>query len=422
MRSRVWWGTTAVVLGLLVAGCGNDGSGEGNMDTAGGSAAKSVSGGYPVTVTDCTGAKTTFSAVPKKIVTSNASSLELLPRLGAGAKVIGTGFPPGKGTLPAALDGQAHKVPVLGRTVIPKEKLLGSGADLYIDTFASMGGMGGGMGDAPTEAEYKTAGIKHIYLKSTACAATRRSPVTDLSAVEDDIASLGAVTGTGTRAKELVAGMKERVDAVRDAVGGTPDSERPTYFLFDYDAGTEQPTVVCNRQVANAVITLAGARNVFADCDGDYEQVGWEDVIAKNPDWIQLGVRNRGSAVANKRAFDEAETWLKTNAATKGMKGVEAGHFLRIGSDARHEHRQRGVGGDLPRPAGVRRHRPVGGAGIPTAVCGTAVARRPMAGRGRPAVRTADGDRGLRPVQRSRCRLSLGGLADHRPSRPRRVS
>ncbi|MGW7041423.1 ABC transporter substrate-binding protein [Streptomyces avermitilis] len=326
MRSHVWWGTTAMVLGLLAAGCGKgDGGGAAASDTAG----KSVSDGYPVTVTDCTGARTTFSAAPKKIVTSNASSLELLLRLGARDKVIGTGFPPGKGTLPTALDAQAQQVPALGQTVIAKEKLLGSGADLYIDTFASMGSMG----DAPTEAEYKTAGIKHIYLKSTACAATLKSPVTDLSAVEDDITSLGAVTGTSAKAKELVAGMKKKVDAVQEAVGGTAENKRPTYFFFDYDAGTKQPSVVCNRQIAHAVITLAGARNAFADCDGDYQQVGWEDVISKNPDWIQLGVRNRGSEAANKKAFDEAQKWLESNAATKGMKAVKDGHFLRIGSE-----------------------------------------------------------------------------------------
>lgn len=330
MRSRVWGGTAAVVLGgLLAAGCG------GGEDTAGArKAGDSVSGGYPVTVTDCMGAKTTFSAAPKKIVTSNASSLELLLRLGAGDKVLGTGFPPGKGTLPGALDTEAQKVKVLGQTVIPKEKLLGSGADLYIDTFASMGSMGGGgMGDAPTEEEFKAAGIKHTYLKSTACAAANKKPVTDLSAVEADITSLGAVTGTGAKAKELVAGMRAKVDAVQKAVGGTGEGKRPTYFFFDYDAGTKQPTVVCNRQVAHAVITLAGARNAFADCDGDYKQVGWEDVIAKNPDWIQLGVRNRGSEAANEKAFDEAEKWLKSNSATKGLKAVKEGHFVRIGSE-----------------------------------------------------------------------------------------
>ncbi|CAM5721045.1 MULTISPECIES: ABC transporter substrate-binding protein [Streptomyces] len=331
MRSRVWWGTAAVLCGLLVAGCG-DGGGSGDGDQAGPADEKSATGDYPVTVTDCLGAKATFSKAPERIVTSNASSLELLLRLGAGDNIIGTGFPPGKGTLPGELDAQARKVKVLGQSVIPKEKLLGSGADLYIDTFASMN-MGGGMGDAPTEEEFKAAGIKHIYLKSTACAAQNERPVTDLSAVEADITSLGAVTGTGAKAKELVDGMKKKVDTVRKAVGRTAEGERPTYFFFDYDAGTKQPTVVCNRQIANAVITLAGARNVFADCDGDYQQVGWEDVISRNPDWIQLGVRDRGSEAANERAFDEARKWLKSNPATKGLKAVKEGHFLRIGSE-----------------------------------------------------------------------------------------
>lgn len=329
MRSRVGRATTAAVLGgLLASGCGSQNSERESPAAGKGDSTR----GYPVTVTDCTGAETTFTSAPKNIVTSNASSLELLLRLGAGDRATGTGFPPGKGTLPAALDAQAQQVEVLGETVIPKEKLLGSGADLYIDTFASMN-MGGGTGDAPTEAEFEAAGIEHIFLKSTACAATGQSPVTDLSAVEDDITSLGAVTGTSARAEELVDGMREKVDAVQKAVGRTPESERPTYFFFDYDAGTKQPMAVCNRQVAHAVITLAGARNAFADCDGDYRQVGWEDVIAENPDWIQLGVRDRGSAAANDKAFDEAQEWLESNAATKGLKAVKEGHFLRIGSE-----------------------------------------------------------------------------------------
>ncbi|GAA4085797.1 ABC transporter substrate-binding protein [Streptomyces shaanxiensis] len=312
--------------GLLAAGCGDQ------ADPAAGKGDKGDSAGYPVTVTDCAGARTTFTDAPKNIVTSNAAGLELLLRLGAGDKVIGTGFPPGKGTLPGELDAQAQRVKVLSDTVIPKEKLLGSGADLYIDTFASMN-MGGGMGDAPTEEEFEAAGIKHTFLKSTACAATSKGPVTDLAAVQADITSLGAVTGTSAKAKELVDGMQKKVDAVRKAVGGTPEDERPTYFFFDYDAGTKQPMAVCNRQVANAVITLAGARNVFADCDGDFKQVGWEDVIATNPDWIQLGVRDRGSAAANEKAFDEAQRWLESNLATKGLKAAEEGRFLRIGSE-----------------------------------------------------------------------------------------
>jgi iron complex transport system substrate-binding protein len=330
MRIRTGWGPTAVVVGgLLATGCGGggDGAGGGNGSAAGGS----VTGGHPVTVTDCRGARTTFSRPPERIVTSNASSLELLLRLGAGDKVIGTGFPPGPGTLPGALDAQGRKVRVLSRSVIPKEKLLASGADLYIDTFANM--RMSGTGDAPSEEEFRAAGIRHIHLKSTACAAQHEGPVTDLSAVEDDITALGEVTGTSAQAAHLVDGMKDKVRAVRKAIGNVPEAERPTYFFFDYDAGTKQPTALCNRQLAHAVITLAGARNIFADCDTTYKQVGWEDVLSRNPDWIQLGVRNRGGRAATDKAFDEARRWLETNPATKGLKAVKQGHFLRIRSE-----------------------------------------------------------------------------------------
>ncbi|MEW1655131.1 ABC transporter substrate-binding protein [Streptomyces sp. NPDC093707] len=330
MRPGKWCGLAAVVA-LTATACGS-GSGESGAAADGGPPGH---GGFPVRVADCKGVETTFTAPPRKIVTSNAAALEMLLRLGAGDRVVGTGFPPGKGTLPGDLGARAAKVPVLGKAVIPKEKLLGSGADLYIDTFAAMGGMGGmgGAGDAPTDEEFKAAGIRHVYLASTACAPMAKAPQRDLSGVEGDLTRLGAVTGTAQRARELVAGMRAKVAAVHKAVADVPDAQRPRYFFFDFDAGTKQPMAVCRKQVANAVITQAGARNVFGDCDGDFKPVSWEDVVAKNPDWIQLGVRDRGDAAANAAAFDQAARFLESFPATKGLAAVRDGRFLRIGSE-----------------------------------------------------------------------------------------
>ncbi|MET7799449.1 ABC transporter substrate-binding protein [Streptomyces decoyicus] len=325
MRPGKWCGI-AVVVALAATACG--GSGE---DRGAGTDKGARGAGFPVRIADCKGATTTFAAAPRKIVTSNAAALEMLLRLGAGDRVIGTGFPPAKGALPGALGAQARKVPVLGKSVIPKEKLLGSGADLYIDTFASMNIMGGA-GDAPTEEEFTAAGIKHLYLASTACAPMTEKPQRDLSGVEGDIKRLGAVTGTARRADALVAGMRAKTDKVHEAVGDMAPGKRPTYFFFDYDAGTKQPVAVCRRQVANAVITQAGARNVFDGCDADFKPVSWEDVVAKNPDWIQLGIRNRGDAAADAKAYDEAAAFLKDFPATKGLAAVRNGKFLRIGS------------------------------------------------------------------------------------------
>ncbi len=225
-------------------------------------------------------------------------------------------------------------MPVLGKTVIAKEQLLGSGADLYIDSFSATNtggaGCGGGMGGTPAEQEFAAAGIKHVFLLSTACATTAK---TDLAEVEQDIERLGAVTGTLPAADRLVAAMNGTLDRVATALGDLPEDRRPSYFFFDYDAGTQQPTAVCRKQIANAIITLAGARNAFADCDADFRPVGWEEVVARNPDWIQLGVRNRGTADATRKAFDEAERFLRDNPATKDLAAVRQGRFVRIGSE-----------------------------------------------------------------------------------------
>ncbi|WP_367123418.1 ABC transporter substrate-binding protein [Streptomyces phytohabitans] len=332
MRARVRGGAAgAALIGLLAAGCG--GVGDAPPDGTG-----TASGGFPVTVGGCAGAVTTFAAPPRRIVTDDAASLELLLRLGAGDRVIGTGFPAGTRALTGALGEVARRVEVLSEGGIPKERLLASGADLHVSTFGPPegAGSGGGGGDVPTAAEFEAVGIQRVQLRSTACpedADGADGPVTDLSAVEADVTALGAVTGTSARARQLVAGMRAEVAAARKVVAASGRA-RPTYFFFDYDAGTRQPVAVCNRQVAHAVITLAGARNLFAGCDGTHERVGWEDVIAGDPEWIQLGVRHRGGAAADREAFDEAERWLRTNPATRGLAAVEERRFVRVGSEA----------------------------------------------------------------------------------------
>ncbi|MGW3043411.1 ABC transporter substrate-binding protein [Kitasatospora sp. NPDC001159] len=331
MRPRVVCGIAAAVA-LFATACGSGGGGGQGISVT---AQAAPAGGYPVKVADCMGKETVIAKAPTKIVTSNAASLEMLLRLGAGDRLIGTGFPPGKGTLPADLAEQGVKVPVLGEKSIPKEKLLGSGADLYVDTFGAMPMMGGGA-TGPSEEEFAAAGIQHVHLLSTACAGTpkaAKAPRTDLAEIENDIRRLGAVTGTAARAEELVNGMEQRIGEVRTALAGVPEDKRPGYFVFDFDAGTKQPVAVCGRQVANAVITQAGARNVFADCDADFKPGSWEDVVAKNPDWIQLAVRNRGSEEATRKAFDDAEAFLRSFPATQGLKAVQEGHFVRLGSE-----------------------------------------------------------------------------------------
>ncbi|GAA3026626.1 ABC transporter substrate-binding protein [Kitasatospora albolonga] len=328
MRTRVLPGVAAAAA-LLISGCS---SGGGAPSPAPSTGTPAATAGFPVPVADCAGRETVIDGPPARIVTSNAAALEMLLELGAGERVVGTGYPPGQGYLPGALAERGARVPVLGQQGIAKEKLLGSGADLYVDTFGPMA-MGGGTGAAPSEQEFAAAGIKHVFLLSTACAAQGKAPRTDLAEVQRDVERLGAVTGTADRARRLTAAMAEKTGRVTAALAALPADRRPSYFFFDVDAGTKQPMAVCNRQVANAVITLAGARNVFADCDASFRPVGWEEVVARNPDWIQLGIRNKGGEEENRHAYEEAEQFLRTFPATQGLAAVREGRFLRIGSE-----------------------------------------------------------------------------------------
>ena len=318
-------GVLLAASGLLLGACG------GGPSTAETAPAAASAAGFPTLIENC-GSTVEVPAAPERIVTSNASGLEMLLRLGARDRVLGTGFPPAPGALPDELAAQAAAVPVLGRGIIPKETLLGSGADAFLTTFSNMGSMGGAAGQVPTAEEYAAAGIREVFLQSTACP-PQGGPVTDLSVVENDIDRLGALTGTSAKADELVTGMESIVDEVRAAIGDVPVDQRPTYFFFDVGPTPGDPMAVCNQQVAHAVITLAGARNIFGDCAGTFRQTSWEEVVARNPDWIQLGVRNRGSVQANQAGFEEGVRFLKEFPATAGLAAVQQDRFLRIPSE-----------------------------------------------------------------------------------------
>ena len=159
-------------------------------------------------MTDCSGNPTAVAGAPSKVVTANLAALELVIRLGRAERVVGTGWAAGAATLPGDIRTAARSVPALSTGGIPKEVLLTSGADAYIDAFGSMQMMGG---DAPTDQDYANAGIDHLFLTSSACAATLTGARTDLGAVFADIITLGKVLGATGTANELVSQMKAKI-------------------------------------------------------------------------------------------------------------------------------------------------------------------------------------------------------------------
>lgn len=316
---RRWLG--AVCLAALATACGAApgaepaATDEGAASHTEAAEATEEAGSYPVTVEACDSPGATFEAPPERIMTSNGSSLELLFWLGAQDRVIGTGFPPTPGSFPEEFAAEAEGIEVLSERTIANEVLLGSDADMLLKTFS-----GGMHADEPTAEQLADAGVGEVVLRSTACADRRSEPQADLSLVLEDIRSV---------AQELTDGMQTDLDAVAETVADVAEEDRPTVFFFDYDAGTEMAFTACNRQVANGVITAAGGRNLFADCAATYQDVGWEQVIERDPDVILIGLRARPSSEELDTAFAEAEDFLRTFAPTSTLRAVTEGRFVR---------------------------------------------------------------------------------------------
>lgn len=283
---------------------------------------------FPVTVTDCNGTPTTITEAPSKVVTANLAALELVIRLGRADRVVGTGWAAGAAALPEEIRSAAQSVPPLSKSGIPKEVLLTSGANAYIDAFGSMQMMGG---DTPTEQDYANAGINHIFLSSSACAATLPGKRTDLDAVYTDIVTIGGVLDATDAADDLVNQMKKKL---ADTASSHPDRpDRPTVFYYSPDNTMQGMTTVGGKQIANAIYELAGARNVFADDATSMRPVSWEDVIAADPDYIQIATRNKATPAEQAAAYNDAIAALRADPRARDLRAVREGKFIDLGAE-----------------------------------------------------------------------------------------
>jgi iron complex transport system substrate-binding protein len=125
----------------------------------------------------------------------------------------------------------------------------------------------------------------------------------DLDGIYADIDLVGRAVGRAAQAAGLVAGMRGRVDAVRQAVAGAP---RPRVF---YEVSVYQGVVYTAGKASflASLVDLAGGDPVTGDAQTT--AIGLEDLVAADPELILLGdasydssLRERDSALSQVRA------------------------------------------------------------------------------------------------------------------------
>jgi iron complex transport system substrate-binding protein len=210
------------------------------------------------TVRDDFGDPVSLGEPPRRIVSLNPATTEILFALGAGSRLVGRSdydlWP-----------DSARLIPSLGQGIQPNvEVVLGNRPDLVI-LYASQD-------NRPAAARLRAAGVGTLALKNDHISDFRRT-----------VELLGAILRDSVRARTVADSVYRTLDRVRTATAGLT---RPTVFWHIWDA----PLITIGAgSFMNELVDIAGARNVYADIESPSKAISLEDVARRDPEFILAG-------------------------------------------------------------------------------------------------------------------------------------
>lgn len=250
-----------VSLVLVLAACSNSKVTEENTPPAE-SSAPSETPGQPasepaaITITDGVGKEVTLDKKPERIISLMPSNTEILYALGVGDQVVGVtelcNYP----------EDAATKAKVSDSFNVNVEEVVALKPDVV---FAYT------MGQPEAVQKLEELGLKVVTIKSAA----------NIDDVYSDIELMAKVTGTEDKAKEIIAGMKQKLEGIVSKVSGLETKKRvyleisPSPDIWTAGSGTFQ----------DELLKLIGVENIFSDVEG-WANISEEAVIAAKPDII----------------------------------------------------------------------------------------------------------------------------------------
>ena len=204
------------------------------------------------------GTRLAFGVAPKRIVSLNPTTTEILFAIGAGDRLVGRSQ---YDTFPDS----AKLVPSLGPALRPSvEAIIDAKPDLVI-LYASED-------NRPAFDRLRQAGVPTVAFKLDSIEQFRR-----------DTRLLGRLTGDSVRALLVVDSVSATLERVRLA---TVTLERPTVFIPTWN----KPIIaIGGGSFMSELLEIAGAKNVYASVPTPSLAVTIEDVVARNPDIVLVG-------------------------------------------------------------------------------------------------------------------------------------
>jgi iron complex transport system substrate-binding protein len=227
----------------------------------------------------------TFDHAPVRPVVSDTNMVQTVIDMGLTERFVGFGSvrrPLEEKVLkgpPDVLDYiEAHQIADRYPNI---EALLGVNADFYYAGWSC--GLTEASGVTPTV--LSGFGVKTYVLNESCIRIGKRAPVS-METMYADIRALGEIFGVQDTAERMIAGFKLRVAAVTER---TARAVKRPKVMYCGTCDSDQPALVIGIEgMPAALIDLAGGINVYPDIHDSYVRVGWETVIARNPDWLIL--------------------------------------------------------------------------------------------------------------------------------------
>lgn len=302
-RSFIRLGTAlAVGLALIVSGCG-----QAVTDPA-----KPAASRTPIVDANC-GMTTTYTSIPKRVVTLTSNATETLLELGLQDAMVGTAYLRGREIAPK-YQAAFGKIPILSSEQPTMEQILAVSPDFvysgYPDGFSDKTGH--------NRQQLKEKGIDS-HLNPEGCSKAK----VNIADIYAEISAIGNIFGVPDRAAASNAELKARVDAIQAKVG----QRRVRVFL--YASGTDKAATTGGNSMATALIEAAGGENIFSDVSERWMSVSWEQVAQRNPDIIL--VREEGTTPKYQSPSVESKiATLKGVAAISGTTAMQRNAFATL--------------------------------------------------------------------------------------------
>jgi iron complex transport system substrate-binding protein len=192
---------------------------------------------------------------PRRIVSLNPTTTEILFTIGAGGRLVGR-------TTYDVFPDSARLVPDLGPGLRPNvEAVLGARPDLVI--------LYGSDDNRAAADRFRQAGITVVGFKLDSIQQFQR--ITRI---------LGRLTGDSLRADRVVDSVTATLERVRAATASLP---RPTVFIHGWDS----PVIaITGGSFMTELLHIAGAQNIYDSIPVPSAPVTMEDIVARDPNFV----------------------------------------------------------------------------------------------------------------------------------------